>query len=645
MNNEMVIPGDRRILIVEDEEGIAIHLAFLLRRMSYIGLEAVAFGEQAVERAGTLRPDLVLMDISLAGQMDGIQAARIIHEQFDIPIIFLSALSLDENILQSQDSQPYAYLVKPVKESDLRAAIEVALYKHKMEARLRDSEQRYRLLFDKMSNGSCLGEIIFDSEGRPVDFRLLALNPALEEMLKTSAQQITGCTLREAFPDFDAQSLLSILGRIVMTGESGKFEYFLAQSERYLNITAYSPRAGQCALIAEDITEHRRAQEALRKSEEQLRESYHRLERGLRQMSILRNIDQAITTYADYSSMASAILGDVVSPGEVDAAVLFIPNIPAAGRVRGTGPLGMLRMAGMAGLPESAVDSSVINWQTWLATQVYQTLQPIYITDIREQNHPGAETLHRVTGYKICAVLPLISRRQVKGVFEFFLRDEDEKDNDWQTFLKSLSLQTAIGFDHVEMLENLKRSNRELALAYDETIKGWALALELREKEDRGHAERVSTLSVRLAAALGFNGEALDNIRRGAFLHDIGKMAVPDNVLYKTGPLNPDEWVVMRKHPTEGYRVLSGIMYLQPALDVVYNHHEKWDGSGYPRGLKGEEIPFSARIFAVVDVWDALTNDRPYRPAWPLADARSYMREQAGRHFDPRIIDMFLKIV
>jgi putative nucleotidyltransferase with HDIG domain len=195
------------------------------------------------------------------------------------------------------------------------------------------------------------------------------------------------------------------------------------------------------------------------------------------------------------------------------------------------------------------------------------------------------------------------------------------------------------------MLENLKRSNRELALAYDETLKGWALALELREKADRGHAERVSTLSVRLAVALGFSGEALDNIRRGAFLHDIGKMAVPDSVLYKTGPLNPEEWVIMRRHPTEGYRVLSGIEYLRPALDVVYNHHEKWDGSGYPRGLKGEEIPLSARIFAVVDVWDALTNNRPYRLAWPVAEARAYMKEQAGKYFDPRVTDMFLQII
>jgi putative nucleotidyltransferase with HDIG domain len=645
MSNETGQMEARRILIVEDEEGIAIHLDFLLKRINCIGLGSIAYGEEAIERASVLHPDLILMDINLAGKMDGIEAARLINEQHDIPIIFLTALSQDDNIRSAQRSHPYAYLVKPVKEPDLHAAIEVALYKHKMEASLKESEQRYRLLFDKMNNGSCLGEVVFDSDGCPIDLRFLALNTAFETMVKVKAGDLVGCTLQEAFPDFDAQYLISTLGRVALTGDSINFEYYLITSECYLSVTAYSPKSGQFALVTEDISERRQVQQALQKSEEQLRESYHRLERGLRQMSILRSIDQVITTCTDYVSMASAIMEDVASPGDVDAAVLFIPNMPAAGRVRGTGPLGLLRMAGMVGFPESAVDSSVINWQTMLATQVYHTLQPIYITNIQKENHPGAGTLHQTTGFSICAVLPLISRHQVKGVFEFFLRQTNELDNDWRTFLQSLALQTTIGFDHVEMLENLKRSNRELALAYDETIKGWALALELREKEDRGHAERVASLSVRLAAALGYAGESLDNIRRGAFLHDIGKMAVPDNVLYKTGPLNPEEWVTMRKHPTDGYRILSDIDYLRPALDVVYNHHEKWDGSGYPRGLRGEEIPLSARIFAVVDVWDAITNDRPYRPAWSIADAQAYMMQQTGKHFDPRVIDVFLKIV
>jgi putative nucleotidyltransferase with HDIG domain len=362
-------------------------------------------------------------------------------------------------------------------------------------------------------------------------------------------------------------------------------------------------------------------------------------------MTALRNVDLAITTHTDQSSMAEAILSDVVSLQEIDAAVLFVPNLPTAGRPRGTGPLSALRLAGLAGLTESALDGSVLNWQMILVNHVFQNCQPMYINDMRQDGHPGAQALHRMAGFSSCAVLPLLARGQSKGVLQFFHRNAHEPDADWYTFLQSLALQAAIGLDHVEMLENLKNTNRELASAYDETIKGWAQAMELRDKETRGHSGRVSELTVKLAMAVGLSGEALDNIRRGAFLHDIGKMAIPDSILGKTGPLTNDDWITMRQHPTIGYRMLSNIEYLKPALDVVYCHHEKWDGSGYPRGLRAEEIPLSARIFAVIDVWDALTSNRPYRLAWPESEVRTYLIKESGKQFDPRIVDEFLKSV
>jgi putative nucleotidyltransferase with HDIG domain/PAS domain S-box-containing protein len=645
MNDALSSPPNHRILIVEDEEGLVIHMTFLLKRMNCVALDAVAYGEQAVERAGECHPDLILMDISLAGQMDGIEAAQLIRERYNIPVIFLTALSQNETIHSAQGTQPYAYLVKPVKEADLRAAIEIAIYKHQMEARLMESEQRYRLLFEKMGSGSALSEVICDAAGQPMDSRFLAINPAFAAMTGTRPENLVGRTRREAWPDFAGEQLHILLDRVALKGENIHFEYFLPNLNRYLNVSAYSPKHGQFAMVVEDITERRRAELALRESEENLRASYSRQEQNLRRMNILRNIDQAITTHTDYSNMAEAILSDIASPGEVDAAVLFVPNPPSSGRVRGTGPLGVLRLAGSAGLPETVIDSALFNWLTQMANQVYHNCLPIYITDMLQETPPGAEALNRVAGFQICAALPLVARRQVKGVLLFFIRHNASVDNDWKPFLQSLALQTAIGMDHVDMLEHLKRSHRELALAYDETIKGWAQALELREKEDRGHAERVSGLTVRLASQLGINGEALDHIRRGAFLHDIGKMAVPDNIVYKTGPLNSEEWGIMRQHPYEGFRMLSGISYLEKALDVVYCHHEKWDGSGYPRGLKGDGIPLMARIFAVVDVWDALTNNRPYRTAWTNEEVRAYMGDQSAKQFDPHVLEVFLQMV
>jgi HD-GYP domain-containing protein (c-di-GMP phosphodiesterase class II) len=188
------------------------------------------------------------------------------------------------------------------------------------------------------------------------------------------------------------------------------------------------------------------------------------------------------------------------------------------------------------------------------------------------------------------------------------------------------------------------RAAADLAQAYDAGLDGWSRALDLRDKETEGHTQRVAQMTMRLARAVGVPKADLVHIHRGALLHDIGKMAVPDNILFKPGPLTPEEWEVMRRHPGYAYDLLSPIAYLHPALDIPYCHHEKWDGTGYPRGLRGEQIPLSARIFAVADVWDALRSDRPYRPAWPDDRARAYIVEQAGKHFETRIVEVFLQI-
>jgi len=182
-------------------------------------------------------------------------------------------------------------------------------------------------------------------------------------------------------------------------------------------------------------------------------------------------------------------------------------------------------------------------------------------------------------------------------------------------------------------------------MAYEATIEGWARALDLRERETGAHTQRVADLTVRVARKLGVPEPEIVHLRRGAILHDIGKIAVPDHILLKPEPLTEEEWAVMRRHPEYAYELLSPIEYLRPALEIPYCHHERWDGSGYPRGLRGEEIPLGARIFAVVDVYDALTSDRPYRRAWSHEQAVAYLREQAGKQFDPKVVETFLQVL
>jgi putative nucleotidyltransferase with HDIG domain len=241
--------------------------------------------------------------------------------------------------------------------------------------------------------------------------------------------------------------------------------------------------------------------------------------------------------------------------------------------------------------------------------------------------------------------VPLVAKGQLKGVFEIFNRQSLEPDPEWLSYLETLGGQAAIAIDNAQLFEGLQQSNQELTLAYDATIAGWSRAMDLRDQETEGHTRRVTELTSRLAERMGISPHEQLHIRRGALLHDIGKLGVPDQILHKPGKLTDEEWVIMRRHPTYAHDMLTSVNYLRPALDIPYCHHEKWDGSGYPRGLKGEEIPFSARIFAVVDVWDALRSDRPYRASWSAQKTRDYIQAESGKHFEPRVVEAFLTLL
>jgi PAS domain S-box-containing protein/putative nucleotidyltransferase with HDIG domain len=193
--------------------------------------------------------------------------------------------------------------------------------------------------------------------------------------------------------------------------------------------------------------------------------------------------------------------------------------------------------------------------------------------------------------------------------------------------------------------KELQTAHENLQDAYERTIEGWVRALDLRDRETEGHTQRVTEITLKFAREIGFSDEELVHIRRGALLHDMGKMAIPDEILQKPGPLTEEEWGKMRLHPGYAYEMLSPISYLLPALDIPYSHHERWDGSGYPRGLKGGEIPLSARLFAIIDVWDALLHDRPYRKRLPREEVVKYLEEESGQLFDPELIKVFLSLI
>lgn len=260
----------------------------------------------------------------------------------------------------------------------------------------------------------------------------------------------------------------------------------------------------------------------------------------------------------------------------------------------------------------------------------------------REFNRPRLFAHEQFVSYY---AVPLRAKGQVKGVLELFHRSPLERDQEWLDFLETLAGQAAIAIDNAGLFDDLQHSNVELALAYDTTIEGWSRALDLRDKETEGHTQRVTQLTLDLCRAMGFGEEELVQVRRGALLHDIGKVGIPDSILLKPGPLTQDAWQIMRTHPEHAHHLLAPIGYLRRALEIPYCHHERYNGSGYPRGLKGEEIPLSARIFAVVDVWDALLSTRPYREAWPKARAREHILAGSGTEFDPKVVRTFFELV
>ncbi len=358
-------------------------------------------------------------------------------------------------------------------------------------------------------------------------------------------------------------------------------------------------------------------------------------ERRLQQLQALHTIDTTITASFDLRVTLNVLLGQVITQLGVDAADILLVNQPTLTLeyMAGSGFVtGELYQAANVGLNDGYAGRAV------LENRVVGFAAPE-----EDQDKGHAFPLLREEGFQAYYAAPLVTKGRAQGVLEVFSRQPLLPDQEWYDFFQALADLAAIAVDDARMISELQLAHFDLVQAYDSTLEGWVRALDLRDKETEGHSKRVTEKTIQLARRLGVGEEALVHIRRGALLHDIGKIAIPDRILQKPGPLNEDEWRVLRKHPVYAFELLYPIEYLRPALDIPYCHHERWDGTGYPRGLQGEQIPLAARIFAVVDVWDALCSDRPYRPAWPHEKVLEYLAKQAGTHFDPHILARFLE--
>ncbi|HVN76580.1 MAG TPA: PAS domain S-box protein [Thermoanaerobaculaceae bacterium] len=476
----------------------------------------------------------------------------------------------------------------------------------------RESEERFRRLADAAFEGIGITE-----QGRIVD-----ANRRLAEIFGYEPHELLG---RDVMSFVAAESAGQVAG-FLREAKDELYEHLAVRKDGtvFPVETQGRPIAGSGTIrvaAVRDITERKRAEQRIR--------------RQLERLAALRAIDSAITGGMDLSGTLDLFLSHLLAQLRVDAADIlrFEPGS------------GALAFAAGKGFRSDAVRSSRLALGECHAGRAALERRRIDVPDLAaEPNGFTRSSLLAAEEFRAYFAAPLVAKGHVHGVLEVFGRGLLDPDAEWLDYLDTLAGQLAIAIDNRTLFDDLQRSNVELAQAYDTTLEGWSKALELRDRETHGHTSRVVGLTVRLASEMGLPPEDLVHVRRGALLHDIGKMAIPDSILLKPGPLTGDEWEVMRQHPKFAFDLLAPIGFLKPALAIPYSHHEHWDGGGYPQGLAGEGIPLAARIFSVVDAWDALRYDRPYRQAWSSDEVRTYLQGEAGRRFDPQVVEAFLRI-
>jgi HD-GYP domain-containing protein (c-di-GMP phosphodiesterase class II) len=439
-----------------------------------------------------------------------------------------------------------------------------------------------------------------------------------------SSESVQNRSLQDFFPPEMGEKLNLFISQSLQKTKPASFEFPLITNgyEYWFDARLIGISNSNFILSIRDITKYK--------------QNEIRMERQLQRLSALRSIDFAIASGLDLNLLLSILLDRVTETLHVDAADILLLDPK----------LNELTFASGKGFHTNIFQHTRLKLGQGYAGRVALDRRVIGISDLTiNKTEFERSLLFPNERFVVYYGVPLIAKGRVLGVLEVFHRSHIRPDEDWLDFLNIISGQAAIAIDSTVMFKDLQRSNFELNMAYNATIDAWSRTLDLRDKDTEGHTRRVTDLMVKFATTAGIQYSDLIHIQRGAILHDIGKVAVPDHILFKPGPLNQDEWAIMRQHPKYAVDLLSPIKYLEPAMDIPHWHHEWWDGTGYPDRLGGEEIPFPARLFALVDVYDALTSDRPYRSAWSKEDTLLYIESQSGRHFDPRLVPEFLNLV
>ncbi|MBK9940493.1 MAG: PAS domain S-box protein [Kouleothrix sp.] len=619
-------PAMVRVLLIEDDEDDVFLIKDMLAEVSpkmQVMLACAGRLETGLNLLARGDIDAILLDLNLPDSRGLDTLKRLSPRESKIPIVVLTGLDDEQTAIEAVHLGAQDYLIKgEISGQVLARVLRYAIERKQVEKKLRDSEKQFRQVVEHIHDALITDDIAG---------RITFANDQFLTLFGFQSDQLPHLKLE----DYIAPEWREILRERHdrrLRGETvpASFEYEgLRQDGRRLWLEV------DVALLKDDAGYLIGTQSAIRDITER-KQAEERVALQIRRLASLRAIDQAIASHTDIGVVLDEILNHVISQLGVDAVTILLYN-PAART---------LEYAVERGFHTDALNNSHLFLEEGYAAQVMLKRQTIRVHDLQS---PEAD-IHRSLlflpeQFVSYFGVPLIAKGEIQGVLEVFHRSRLEPDGEWLNFLETLGGQTAIAIDNAALFKGLQQTNMELMLAYDATIEGWSHALDLRDKETQDHTRRVTDLTVRMARKMGIPEKEIIHIRRGALLHDIGKMGVPDSILLKPDKLTEDEWVIMKKHTQFAFDMLYPIPYLRPALDIPYCHHEKWDGTGYPRGLKGEEIPLAARLFSVVDVWDALRSDRPYSQSWSEEKTFAYIRSEVGTRFDPMAVDVFFQVL
>lgn len=611
------------LLLVEDSDEDAQLVIRELHRQGYeVTYERVETAQTFREALSRQAWDVILCDYSLP-HFDAPHALEVFKESgYDLPFIILSGTIGEETAVSALKAGAHDFLIKG-KYARLGPAIERERREAQIRHQRRQAEDNLREKERLLSESQRIGHV--GSWSYDISTNILHCSDEMYRLLNISPVKFEGNIegLLASVQSDDHIAVTEWIEELIRGGSPTKLDFRVVHERdevRHIQGTGAPVRDASHQPVriigtAQDITDRKLAEIQIR--------------RQIAHLTALRKIDQAITSSFDLRVTLNTLLLQTLEQLHVDAADILLLNPDGA----------TLRFAAGQGFGKTTVRKATVPLMDTLAGQAVQTRQLVQILNLKVEPPP-----HQLPDEFVCYFgVPLITKGTVNGVLEVLHRTTFQPQTEWIDFLETLAGQAAIAVDNATLFESLQRSNLELKLAYDATIEGWSRALDLRDRETEGHTQRVTNMTLRLARIMNVPEEQLVHIHRGGLLHDIGKMGVPDRILLKPDVLTEEEWVIMRQHPKLAYDWLAPITFLQQALEIPYCHHERWDGSGYPNRLKGEQIPLPARIFAVADVWDALTNDRPYREAWSNEEALRYIRENSGTHFDPHIVELFLE--